>query len=212
MNERPDYKTMTTEELQVAHSEMCAAAHDAGVEVPEELTVDFDEQEAGAEVCGRLLDLLRGAEVVSPTIEGLAEGYGEAQGAQAPEPKKKRARAKRAKVNDEPAADAAQQQESEVAKSKAAKKSTAKKAKGAKKVVAKKAATAKGKKATGNGVRPGSKLDILRGLLTRKSGCSHEEACKALGWTSVSMGLQANKLGLKMRREKTKDGVSRYYA
>lgn len=84
--------------------------------------------------------------------------------------------------------------------------------------VAKKAKKAKGKKpatktrAKGNGgVRPGSKLEVIANLLKRKSGCTQEEAAKAVGWAAVSMGLQAKNAGLKLRKEKNKDGVTRYY-
>lgn len=60
-------------------------------------------------------------------------------------------------------------------------------------------------------IRPGSKLEIVVGLLTRKEGCTTAEILKATEWPSVSVPQQARAAGLKLRQEK--DGkVTRYWA
>jgi hypothetical protein len=105
-------------------------------------------------------------------------------------------------------------QESNVTKpAKSAKKKVSKKAKKvAKAKKPAKVAKAKATRAkTNGGIRPGSKLEIIANLLKRKSGCTEPEAAKAVGWAKVSMTLQARNAGLKLRKEKNKDGVTRYY-
>lgn len=58
-------------------------------------------------------------------------------------------------------------------------------------------------------VRPGSKLEIIVGLLRRKEGCTTADVLKATGWPSVSMPQQANAAGIKLATEK--DGrITRY--
>lgn len=92
------------------------------------------------------------------------------------------------------------------AKKPAAKKAPAKKA-------AKKASTAKARTPIAAGakvIRPGSKLEIVVGLLTRKEGCTAAEVLAACEWPAVSMPQQARAAGLTLRQEK--DGkVTRYW-
>jgi hypothetical protein len=93
------------------------------------------------------------------------------------------------------------------AKKPAAKKAPAKKA-------AKKASTAKARTPIAAGaakvIRPGSKLEIVVGLLTRKEGCTAAEVLAATDWPAVSMPQQARAAGLTLRQEK--DGkVTRYW-
>jgi hypothetical protein len=77
---------------------------------------------------------------------------------------------------------------------------------------AKPAAKAKTVKAKGNGhTRTGTKMEVIRGLLTRKSGCTSDEVMKLCGWPSVSMPAQAKALGLKLRKEKIKGERTRYW-
>lgn len=91
------------------------------------------------------------------------------------------------------------------------------------KAVAKKAKTPKKAKATktsskaqaahqarsGN-VRPGTKLELVVTLLTRKEGCTTADILKATDWPSVSVPQQAKAAGLTLRKEK--DGnVTRYW-
>jgi membrane protein involved in colicin uptake len=91
--------------------------------------------------------------------------------------------------------------------------------KATKKAVAKKAATAKARtpaapKATAGapkGVRPGSKLEIVVGLLTRKEGCTSAEVLAATAWPAVSMPQQAKAAGLTLRKEKEKGQPTRYF-
>lgn len=60
------------------------------------------------------------------------------------------------------------------------------------------------------GIRPGSKLEIVVGLLTRTEGCTSAEVLKATEWPAVSMPQQARAAGLTLRQEK--DGkVTRYW-
>jgi hypothetical protein len=61
------------------------------------------------------------------------------------------------------------------------------------------------------GVRPGSKLEIIVGLLTRPQGCTTAEVLKATDWPAVSMPQQARAAGLTLQKEK-KDGVTVYRA
>ena len=65
--------------------------------------------------------------------------------------------------------------------------------------------------AKGNGPRPGSKLAIIHGLLTRAKGCTSKDVLEACEWPSVSMPQQAKALGLKLKKEKV-DGVTVYRA
>jgi hypothetical protein len=84
------------------------------------------------------------------------------------------------------------------------------KGKPAKKAPAPKAAAAKAPKKT-EGIRPGSKLELVVGLLTRKEGCTTADVLAATQWPSVSMPQQAKAAGLKLRKEKAKGEVTRYY-
>lgn len=72
---------------------------------------------------------------------------------------------------------------------------------------------AKSKKAASanarTGVKPGSKLEIVAGLLTRADGCTGAEILAATGWPTVSVPQQAKAAGLKLSKEKI-DGITRY--
>jgi len=59
----------------------------------------------------------------------------------------------------------------------------------------------KSKASSGKVVRPGSKLDLIVGLLTRPEGCTATEVLKVTGWPSVSMPQQARAAGLKLAKE-----------
>ena len=73
------------------------------------------------------------------------------------------------------------------------------------------AARSSARSAKTNGVRPGSKLEIIVGLLKRKEGCTTADVLAACHWPAVSMPQQAKAAGLKLRKQK--DGkVSRYFA
>lgn len=57
--------------------------------------------------------------------------------------------------------------------------------------------------------RPGSKTEMIAGMLTRPEGCTTAEVLEATGWPTVSMPQQAKAAGLKLAKEK--DGkVTRY--
>lgn len=84
-------------------------------------------------------------------------------------------------------------------------------AKKAPKPAAKKAAAPKAAGKAVEGLRPGTKLAIVAGLLTRKEGCTGADVLKATAWPSVSMPQQAKAAGLKLRKEKAKGEPTRYF-
>ena len=90
-----------------------------------------------------------------------------------------------------------------------------KKAKKATKAKSKKTKTPKApktKKVPGaGGLRAGSKQETLYNMLTRKSGCTIDEAIKATGWQSCSVATWGKKFGLKVTKEKSATGIVRYY-
>lgn len=65
-------------------------------------------------------------------------------------------------------------------------------------------------KASPQGIRPGTKLAIVAGLLQRAKGTTTAEVLKATGWPSVSMPQQAKAASITLKQEK--DGkVTRYW-
>jgi len=92
----------------------------------------------------------------------------------------------------------------------ATKKKTAKTSK-ARTSVKGKTKPAKTAEATTGGVRPGSKLEIIVGLLKRPEGCTTKEALAATGWPSLSFNQQAKAAGLTIRKEK-QGSTTRYWA
>lgn len=85
------------------------------------------------------------------------------------------------------------------------------KAKKAAKAPAKPQKPAASKPAKSTGVRPGSKLETIVGLLRRKEGCTTADVLKVTDWPAVSMPQQAKAAGLTLRKEK--DGkTTRYWA
>ena len=85
-----------------------------------------------------------------------------------------------------------------------------------KKAAAKKAAKAKARTkvkagARTSGVRPGSKLEIIVGMLQRPEGCTTKQVLEAVRWPAVSMPQQARAAGLKLKKEKV-DGITIYRA
>lgn len=67
-------------------------------------------------------------------------------------------------------------------------------------------------KAPEGGIRPGSKLETIVGLLKRPEGCTAKECMDQVGWPAISMPQQARAAGIKLRKEKAKGEVTRYYA
>jgi hypothetical protein len=208
-----DYKTMTLEELQLAHSQLCAIAHDNGVELTDTLTFDFDDQGAGANICRQIHNLLDDAGVSvrahGEAEQGLAEGAEQVQSA--PEPaRKKKAKTKQVATD----VGAAKKQETKVTKTakkttaksakKTAKKTVAKKAKKvvAKKATAKKAAKANGKKAKKkNGT---GKIAQAIAMMQRAKGATRTEILKALDWKAISIQQITTNAGVKLKYDKTK--------
>lgn len=75
-----------------------------------------------------------------------------------------------------------------------------------------KAKPAKVAKAKAGGKR-GSKLELIRALLTRPQGCTGADVLKATGWPSFSMNQQAEAMGLlsKLGKEKKPGSPTRYF-
>lgn len=67
------------------------------------------------------------------------------------------------------------------------------------------------KKAAAAGVRPGSKLETIVGMLKRPKGCTAAEIMAACKWPSVSVPQQARAAGLTLKTEK-EGRVTRYRA
>lgn len=87
------------------------------------------------------------------------------------------------------------------------------KAAGGKKAAKAKARTPAAAKAASDApkaIRPGSKLEIVVGLLKRKEGCTTAEVLAACHWPAVSMPQQAKAAGLTLRQEK-QGKVTRYW-
>lgn len=180
----------TLEELQVAHSEMCARAADGGVKVPEELTVDFDTAEAGAGICEQLEKLLADA--------GVAEDPEVVQDATSESKPKKTKKAKTKLATQE--RDTTQQESDTMAKSakKSVSKKTAKKSV-AKKKVAKKSAAKKGAKVKKAKVaRTDSKTAWVIGKL-KNGGVTRAQILEKTGWKAVSVQALAKAAGLKLK-------------
>lgn len=85
------------------------------------------------------------------------------------------------------------------------------KTKVAKKPAAKRAAkAASGSETKERGIRPGSKLEIVVGLLKRPQGCTSAEILAACQWPAVSVPQMARSAGLTLRKSKD-DKVTRYW-
>lgn len=84
-----------------------------------------------------------------------------------------------------------------------------------KKRAAKKAAAPKAPKAAKTDgtktIRPGSKLEIVVGLLKRREGCTTAEILAGTGWPSCSVPQQARAAGLTLRQKK-EGRTTRYWA
>lgn len=169
---------MTLEQLQDQHSKLCAMAHEKGIEVAEELTVDFTTTLEGKAICAVLSKAL-----------GIAEDSEEAHSEPA---KPKKARAKK------PVVEVTAEQESDVvvAKKTKAKKAPAKKAVAKKKVVAKTAKKAvKGatKKVSSDGKTAWVIAKLKNGGVTRAEILAHTK------WKAVSVQQVAKGAGLKLK-------------
>lgn len=111
--------------------------------------------------------------------------------------------------DDEPTASAAAEQQETAMTKTPTKKTTKRKSPATKKPRAKKAPKTAAAKADG-GVRAGSKLAMIAGLLTRPEGCITKDVLEATGWPAVSMPQQAKAAGLTLRTEK-EGRVTRYF-
>jgi hypothetical protein len=114
-----------------------------------------------------------------------------------PAPERKPTRAKRLKATK--LLDNAKKNAAKKAAAKKAKKKTAKKAKPAKTPAAR------------DGLRAGSKLAIIDGMLRHPGGCTRAEVMKACSWPSVSMQQQASALGVELKSSKEQGQPTRYW-
>lgn len=92
-------------------------------------------------------------------------------------------------------------------KKKQATKKTAKPKKSAK---SSKPKTASALKEKNGGVRPGSKTEIVAGLLKRPEGCTTADILAATKWPAVSVPAMAKAAGLTLAKEKNKGEPTRY--
>ena len=121
----------------------------------------------------------------------------------------------KASASVQPAAPAAQQEVQAMAptvqpQESGVKTKTTKKAE-SKKTAGVKARTMVKAEAKTTGVRPGSKLEIIVGLLKRKEGCTAKQILDAVQWPAVSVPQMARSAGLTLKKEKV-DGVTVYRA
>lgn len=119
----------TLEQLQETHSEMLATAHDLGLELPTELTLDFTDAGAGAAICSNIDALIRahreGREVLAGDDD---KGHNDESSSAPKKPKRASSSQKKAKKPaDKKSAGTNTEEKTDVAKS-PAKKSAAKKA------------------------------------------------------------------------------------
>lgn len=123
-------------------------------------------------------------------------------------------------INQQAPADAAAQPKKETATMATATKKTPKtKTRGKKpaKTAHRKPATANGKPARSaaradGGIRPGSKLELVAGLLKRPGGCTTADVLAATSWPAVSMPQMAKAAGLTLKKTKEKGSPTRYSA
>lgn len=129
--------------------------------------------------------------------------------------KESQLRAARESTKTTTAADAADSKESTVRKTskktKTTKTAAARTPVKGKTTKAKPASAKPAKTAANDGPRPGSKLAIIQGLLTRPEGCTTKQVLEACEWPAVSMPQQARALGVELKKEKV-DGVTVYRA
>ena len=178
-----DYKTLSTEELQVEHSRLCALAHDNQQSISEELTAEFDDKEAGENICRQIRNQLDDAGIDT----GVAEVAEEAHNAPA--------KVKKAKTKQAASGDAAAEKESTMA-TKTKKAATKSKAKKSAKKVAKKSASKK----NGAAKKPREgKTSKVIALMKRAKGVTREEVLKVTGWKAVSMQQLAKSSGVKLK-------------
>lgn len=198
-------KGKTIEELQVEHSRLCALAADNGVALPEELTAEFEDVEAGGNAVAGIGKLLTEAGV----DHALAKDSEVEQGAAAP--KTKKAKAAKAEKKTKPATDVAQAAEAAEKETetmaKTAKKTKAKKApakKSTKKTTAKKAVA--GKKGGVKGAKKkstGPRADSMTSKIIAKmknGGITREQVLKMTGWKAVSMQQLAGNAGVTLKK------------
>ena len=109
-----------------------------------------------------------------------------------------------------PAVPAAEQQERTMMTKTKKKQATKKTAKPKKSAKSSKPKTASALKEKNGGVRPGSKTEIVAGLLKRPEGCTTADILAATKWPAVSVPAMAKAAGLTLAKEKNKGEPTRY--
>lgn len=195
-------KGKTIEELQVEHSRLCALAADNGVALPEELTAEFEDVEAGGNAVAEIGKLLTEAGV----DHALAKDSEVEQGASAPKKKAKAKSPKKPKAEKAATTDADASQKETETMAKTAKKTKTKKApakKSTKKATAKKAVA--GKKGGVKGAKKkstGPRADSMTSKIVAKmknGGITRAEVLKMTGWKAVSMQQIAGNAGVTLK-------------
>lgn len=179
--------------LNEKHSQLCARAHALNIDLPEELTAEFDSEETGRTVCSNIDALIRAAQAKN----GLAEDTGTVHKDPVKRKTPKATKPRASKPTDTNDVGGATDEENTMRKTaKTAKKTVAKKAKKASKANARKPA---GKKAaTKPRAKSGDTLTAKVGTLLKK-GTTRAEILKATGWKAVSVQQMATSLGLKLK-------------
>lgn len=190
------------QKLHEKHTQLCARAHELGIELPEDLTAEFESEETGRAVCSNIEALIRAA----PNNSGVAEGGEVVHNPDASKtPRAKKPKANKPTVQSD---GGATDEDSTMRKSTKTKKTVAKK-------TAKKSAKANARKPAGKKVaakpRGDSKTQKVGVLLKRAGGCTRADILKATGWPAVSVQQMAKTCGLKLRKEKEPGKPIVYY-
>lgn len=187
MTKEVDYTSKSLGELQESHSRLCAEADGLDLKLPDSLTVDFDSQERGAEICKELATLI----ATSRADSGVAEGgdIGHKEPGSKPAKRKKGTTPKVAKETKSTGVS------DMTTKTKTAKKPAKKSAKKAvKKAAAKKSGVAKK-----TGPRGEGKTAKVIALMKRAGGVTRAEILKLTGWKAVSVQQLAKSAGVKLK-------------
>jgi hypothetical protein len=191
MTKEVDYTSKSLGELQESHSRLCAEADGLDLKLPDSLTVDFDSQERGAEICKELATLI----ATSRADSGVAEGgdIGHKEPGSKPAKRKKGTTPKVAKeTKSTGVSDMTTKTKTAKPAKKTAKKTTAKKA--VKKAAAKKSGVAKK-----TGPRGEGKTAKVIALMKRAGGVTRAEILKLTGWKAVSVQQLAKSAGVKLK-------------
>lgn len=192
MAKETDYVAKSLGELQEIHSRLCAEADGLGLELPDNLTVDFDSQERGAEICVELGDLITKSR--ANTVAGGSDIGHKESGSK---PAKKRTARTAATTTESSTGVSTMTTKAKKAKKAKPAKKVAKKA--AKKIVKKAAAKKNGVAKKTRTPREGNKTAEVIALMKRAKGVTRAEVLELTGWKAVSMQQLAKSNGVKLK-------------